>query len=97
MSVLYGLLVSAFMAATGFVALKWAIPRSQQVFTGVLLGGILFRIALVAGALVWVWKFSSLNGIAFTAALLGSYLIFQFVEAIVLQRYTKSMKSVKGA
>jgi len=58
----------------------------------VLVGGFLFRVAVFGIALVWVWKFSRLDGKLFTWALLVSYLLFQVTEAIVFQRYFKRMK-----
>ncbi len=88
----YALLLSAGLAAASFVSLWWAASKSQKIFMVVLFGGLLLRLLLVAAAVLWIWKFTALNGKAFTAALLGSYFIFQIIETTILQRLLQRMK-----
>jgi hypothetical protein len=89
----YGFGLSALLALSGYLALRWARNRSHLTFLGVLVGGFLFRLAVFGIVLVWVWKFSDLNAKVFTATLLVSYLFFQIVETVILQRYFRRMKS----
>jgi len=75
-----------------FLALRWAANKSQQTFMLVLLGGLLVRLVVLGAAVFWVWRFTTLEAKAFTAALLGSYFIFQIIETMVLQKFLKRMK-----
>lgn len=88
----YALALSAALAIGNFLALRWAKTRSLQQFMAVLVGGFLIRLAVFGIALVWVLKFSTLDGKVFTWTLLISYLIFQFIETFIFQRYFKQKK-----
>ncbi|MGH7449734.1 MAG: hypothetical protein ACRENG_00150 [bacterium] len=89
----YGLTVSALLAMSGYLALRWARNRSPLTFLWVLIGGFIARLAVFGIALVWVWKFSRFDAKVFTWTLLISYLGFQFIETAVFQRYFKQIKS----
>ncbi len=89
----YGLAVSALLAMSGYLALRWARNRSPLTFLWVLVGGFIARLAVFGIALVWAWKFSRFEAKVFTWTLLISYLVFQFIEAAVFQRYFKQIKS----
>jgi hypothetical protein len=89
----YALAVSVLLAAGGYWALRWARNRSLQLFLWVLVGGFFVRLVIFGIALIWVWKFSSVDGKTFTWTLLLSYLFFQFIETIIFQRYFKRIKS----
>jgi hypothetical protein len=89
----YALALSGLLAAGGYFALRWASHRSQQEFLLVLIGGFMLRLIIFGIALVWVWKFSRFDGKTFTWTLLISYLLFQLIETIAVQRYFKRMKS----
>jgi len=89
----YALALSALLAAGGYLALRWAKNRSLQQFLWVLVGGFLVRLLIFGMALIWVWKFSDLDGNAFTWTLLISYVVFQLIETAVFQRHFKRTKS----
>jgi hypothetical protein len=91
----YGLAVSALLALSGYLALRWARNRSPMTFLWVLVGGFIARLAVFGLALVWAWKFSRFDAKVFTWTLLISYLVFQFIETAVFQRYFKKIKSDK--
>jgi hypothetical protein len=93
----YALALSALLAGGGYLALRWAKNRSLQQFMWVLIGGFLARVAIFGIALVWVWKFSTLDGKTFTWTLLISYLLFQLIETIIFQRHFKRVKSTHQA
>ncbi|MCI0695472.1 hypothetical protein L0337_26130 [candidate division KSB1 bacterium] len=88
----YGLAVSALLAMSGYLALRWARNRSPLMFLWVLVGGFIARLAVFGIALVWAWKFSRFDAKVFTWTLLISYLVFQFIETVVFQRYFKRIK-----
>lgn len=90
-----GVLVSAGLALVSYGALRWAAGKSHQTFTGVLLGGFVVRLMIFGAVLFWVLKFSNLNGTAFTVALVGSYLIFQFLETMFLHKQLKTKEATK--
>jgi len=89
----YALALSALLAGGGYWALRWARNRSLQLFIWVLVGGFFARLVIFGIALVWVWKFSSVDGKIFTWTLMLSYLFFQFIETIIFQKYFKRIKS----
>lgn len=93
----YALLLSTVLAAGSYMALRWARTRSLQLFLWVLVGGFLGRLVVFGLAMVVVWKFTDLDGKTFTWTLLISYLLFQFIETIILQRYFKQAKSIPKA
>lgn len=91
----YGLAVSALLAMSGYLALRWARNRAPMTFLWVLVGGFIARLAVFGIALVWAWKFSRFDAKIFTWTLLISYLVFQFIETALFQRYFKQIKSDK--
>lgn len=95
--IFYALALSTILAAANYLALRWARSRSLQQFLWVLVGGFLGRLAIFGVAMVVVWKFTELDGKTFTWTLLISYLLFQFIETIILQRYFKQVKSIPKA
>jgi hypothetical protein len=95
--VFYGLATSVLLAASGYLALRWASNRSQMIFMWVLLGGFLARLMVFGIVLIWVWKFSQLDAKVFTWTLLISYLIFQLIETAIFQRYFKHKKLTSKA
>ena len=95
--VFYGLAVSALLAVSGYLGLRWARNRSQMLFMWVLLGGFMARLMVFGLVLIWVWKFSQLDAKAFTWTLLISYLLFQLIETVIFQRYFKHKKMTSKA
>jgi len=93
----YALALSTVLAVGNYLALRWARGRSLQQFLWVLVGGFLGRLVVFGLAMVVVWKFSELDGKTFTWTLLISYLLFQLIETIILQRYFKQVKSIPKA
>jgi len=93
----YALALSTLLAIGNYLMLRRAQNRSLQMFMWVLLGGFFARLVIFGLALVVVWKFSSLEAKTFTWTLLISYLLFQFIETIILQRYFKRVKSIPKA
>jgi hypothetical protein len=91
------LALSMALAVGNYLALRWARGRSLQQFLWVLVGGFLGRLVVFGLAMVVVWKLSELDGKTFTWTLLVSYLLFQFFETLLLQRYFKRAKSIPKA
>ncbi len=87
--VLYGVLVSVLLAGISFLSLSWAANKSHKTFQGVLFGGLLLRLIAAGVAVMWVWKFTALEGTSFVVGLLGSYFILQVIETVFLQRLLK--------
>jgi len=93
----YALALSAVLGMGNYLALRWARTRSLRQFMWVLVGGFLGRLVVFGLALIAVWKFSDLDGKTFTWTLLISYLLFQLIETVFLQRYFKRIKSIPKA
>jgi hypothetical protein len=88
----YGLLVSAVLAVGSYFALRWAMSRSSYVFLRTLLGGMLVRLIVIGGAMVWAWKFSTIDAFAFTVTVLVSYVVFQIIEVMMAQKQLRSAR-----
>lgn len=93
----YALLLSTALAVANYLALRWARTQALQQFMWVLVGGFMGRLVVFGLAMVVVWKFTALDGKTFTWTLLISYLFFQLVETIILQRHFKHVKSIPKA
>jgi hypothetical protein len=93
----YGILVIAALAAGSFFALRWASSRSYGTFLNVLFGGMLARLFIIGGVMVWAWRFSEINALAFTITVLVCYLVFQVVEVFVAQKQVRSARLVRPA
>lgn len=93
----YGLLVSAILTVGGYLSLHWAMSRSHNIFLRVLLGGMLARLAIIGGIMVWVWKFSTWDAPVFTVSLLGSYVVFQVIEVVIAQKQVRSRRFARPA
>jgi hypothetical protein len=93
----YGILLSAVLAAGSFAALRWSISRSYGTFINVLFGGMLARLLIIGGAMVWAWRFSAINALVFTIAVLVCYVVFQVVEVFVAQKQVRSARLARPA
>lgn len=93
----YALALSTALAVANYLALRWARTQALQQFMWVLVGGFLGRLVVFGLAMVVVWKFTELDGKTFTWTLLISYLLFQLIETVILQRYFKRVKSIPKA
>jgi hypothetical protein len=93
----YGILLSAALAAASFFSLRWAISRSYGTFMNVLFGGMLARLVVIGGVMVWAWRFSTINALAFTITVLAGYIVFQIVEVFVAQKQVRSERLVRPA
>lgn len=72
--------VSLFNNGTSFFYLNWALHKSNKIFFRTVISGMVFRFAIIGGALFWVWNFSNLNQVAFVASMILFYLIIQIFE-----------------
>ncbi|MEK7729757.1 MAG: hypothetical protein AAB354_15225 [candidate division KSB1 bacterium] len=96
-SVLYGALFSAVLALLSFLSLSWVANKSHLKFQGVLFGGMLLRLLISGAAVIWVWKYTTLDGTAFVVGLLAAYFVLQVIETIFLQRLLKRTRTARRA
>lgn len=94
-SVAYGILVSGVLAVASFLSLSWAANKSNKKFQSTLFGGLLLRLTIVGVAVVWVWKYTALDGTSFVVGLLGSYFVLQVIETVFLQRLLKRTRTAR--
>lgn len=87
--VIYGALLSVALAVLSFLSLFWAANKSHKKFQAVLFGGMLLRLMFAGAAVMWVWKFTTLDGTSFVVGLLAAYFVLQVIETIYLQRILK--------
>jgi hypothetical protein len=92
-----GILLSVVLAIGSFVALRWAVSRSYGTFLNVLFGGMLARLFIIGAVMVWAWRFSTINALAFTVTVLVCYVVFQIVEVFVAQKQVRSARLVRPA
>lgn len=91
----YGVLVSVVLAVASFLSLFWAANKSHLKFQAVLFGGMILRLLLAGAIVMWVWKYTALDGTSFVAGLLASYFILQVIETIFLQRLLKRTRTAR--
>lgn len=56
---------------------------------------MILRLILAGAAVMWVWKFTALEGTAFVLGLLVSYFVLQVIETIFLQRLLKRTRTAR--
>lgn len=81
--------VSLFNNGASFIYLSWAIHKSNKIFFRTVMGGMVFRFAIIGAALFWVWNFTHLNQIAFLVSMLLFYLIIQIFEVFFIYKQLK--------
>ncbi len=88
-----GLGLATAGAVAAMILTAWAFGRNQQKFFAALMLGILGRLALYCGALLYVGLRTSLQPQAMAVAMLGSYVVFQVLE---LRFAVKGLKRGRG-
>ncbi len=88
-----GLGLAASGAVAGMILTFWAFGRNQQQFFAALMFGILGRLALYCGALLYVGLKTTLPPLAMVVTMLGFYLVFQVLE---LRFVVKGLKRERG-
>jgi hypothetical protein len=82
-----GAALATASAAGSLVLLAWAMPRSQNVFLGVLVGGILARMVLFGGAVAILVVATKLPPAGFVGGLLCYYVALQALEIRSFHRW----------
>ncbi len=79
--VMLGAALASFGAITGMALLAWSFGRGQTQFFGALMLGILGRLAVFGGALIYVGlRSGGFDLVATAVSLLGFYVVFQVLE-----------------
>lgn len=73
-----GAVISAGLWIIGYGLLRWGEGQNQRILLGMLIGGILFRIAFVLLSIYFVQKFTNLEIMTFVISLLIFYLACEF-------------------
>ena len=73
-----GIGLSAAVWLIGYTLLRWAEDKNPQLLLGMLLGGMLFRIAVVLLSIYFVDKFTDFEQIRYVVSLLIFYLACEF-------------------
>lgn len=74
--------LAAALWIIGYGLLRWAEHQNERILLGVLLGGILFRMAVVLLSMFFVRKFTGLEMLPYVISLMVFYLACEF--ALVL-------------
>lgn len=73
-----GLIVSGGLWIIGYALLRWGENQNERILLGLLLGGILFRIAFVLLSIYFVRKFTDMETVSYVISLLIFYLACEF-------------------
>ena len=73
-----GLTVSAALWIIGYALLRWAEKQNDRILLGVLLGGILFRMAIALLSMYFVRQFTGLELVPYVISLMIFYLACEF-------------------
>lgn len=74
--------VAAVLWIIGYSLLRWAEKQNERILLGVLLGGILFRMAVVLLSMFFVRRFTELEMLPYVISLMVLYIACEF--ALVL-------------
>lgn len=90
-----GAIFCNFYLSIAFAVNRWAFTQPGSSFLKIVLAGMFFRFLFLGLALFWVWRFTTLDLIAFIAGVLGFYVVLQFVEIWFIKQgwQTQSKKS----
>lgn len=76
--------------------IHWTFDKSFQTFLKVFMGGVLLRLALVGlGTFLLLW-YTSIHKMAYTGALIITFIIFQIVEIVFLLKRIKKEKETSA-
>ena len=79
--VLLGAALASFGAISGMAMLSWSFGRGQTEFFGALMLGILGRLAVFGGVLIYLGlRRGAFDLVASAVSLLGFYVVFQVLE-----------------
>ena len=88
-----GLGLAAAGAVAAMILTAWGFGRNQQKFFAAVMLGILGRLALYCGALLYVGLKTTLQPLAMAVTMLVSYVVFQVLE---LRFAVKGLKRGRG-
>ena len=95
-SVVLGWLISLALGTTsGFLAF-WSMAQSMKRFMLVVLGGVVVRLALAGVAVVLALMTTGVHVVAFLIGLLGSYVVYQVLELVVLHVGTSQSSGARS-
>ena len=97
---LEGIVAGAALAALNGLGawwtIHWTFDKSFQTFLKVFMGGVLLRLALVGlGTFLLLW-YTSIHKMAYTGALIITFIIFQIVEIVFLLKRIKKEKETSA-
>ncbi len=95
--VLLGDALATAGALAGMALTAWSFDKGQREFMGALVAGILARLAVFGGALVYVALRTTIDPIATAAALLTLYIVYQILEIrMVLARLARKQRRAEA-
>jgi hypothetical protein len=86
-----GMAISGGLWILGWILLKWGEKQNAQVFTGAVIGGMLFRIIMVLLSIFFMQKFTKLYLNLYVVSLLIFYFACEF--ALVIRYLISNQKS----
>ena len=95
-SIVAGAAVAGLNGLGAWWTIHWTFDRSFQTFLKVFMGGVLLRLALVGvGTFLLLW-YTSIHKMAYTGALIVTFIIFQIVEIVFLLKRIKKEKETSA-
>ncbi len=88
-----GIILAAAGALGGLFLTAWAFGRGDRQFLAAIVGGMLGRLAVYGGALIYVALGTTLDLLATAVGLLGFYLVCQVLE---IRFFLKGLKKESG-
>ena len=90
-----GMAVAGLNGLVAWLILRWAFDKSMMSFMKGVMGGMVGRLFLMGIASFLVLTFTAVDRVAYFAALMAVYLLFQIVEIVFILRKTKKSKEVE--
>ncbi len=89
-----GISLSLFNALAGYAAIEFSFNKSYTQFIQIVLGGVLFRLLLMASALLLLIMVFKVHIIALVVSLFGMYVVFLSMEVFYI--YAKWQKKISA-
>ena len=88
-ALLAGLGAALALALPSYWSLSWAMDRSDRVFYACFAGGVLFRLAGLALAALWIYRGARLPLAAALLSMTGGMFLLSMIEAYLIQRQVR--------
>jgi hypothetical protein len=82
--ILWGAAIALVNGLGTLLLVRWSLPKGNQIFMMVIMGGMFIRLFVIGGASILVLKFTEAEPVWFLAVLASLFLLFLGLEIIMV-------------